>query len=123
VKPFLRAYLELIRFEFYVRRNNFRALRETVGECPVTEAAPSPDEIRQICQAIDLACSWYWKQVHCLQRSAATACLLKKRGAAAELVIGAQPMPFHSHAWVEIGGRVVNDKLSMTENYAVLDRC
>jgi hypothetical protein len=41
----------------------------------------------------------------------------------AELVIGAQHMPFRAHAWVEVQGRVVNDKSYTNEMYAVLDRC
>ena len=62
-------------------------------------------------------------EVLCLQRSAATACLLKGRGIHAEKVIGAQQMPFKAHAWVEVDGRVVNDKPYTPEMYAVLDRC
>ena len=41
----------------------------------------------------------------------------------AQMVIGSQQMPFRSHAWVEVEGRVVNDKPYMREMYAVLDRC
>jgi hypothetical protein len=52
-----------------------------------------------------------------------TACLLKQHGIAAQLVIGAQQMPFKAHAWVEVDGRVVNDKPYMSEIYAVLERC
>jgi len=32
-------------------------------------------------------------------------------------------MPFKAHAWVEVDGRVVNDKLYTPEMYGVLDRC
>jgi hypothetical protein len=39
------------------------------------------------------------------------------------MVIGAQQTPFIAHAWVEVDGRVVNDKAYMPEIYAVLDRC
>ena len=39
------------------------------------------------------------------------------------LIIGAQQMPFKAHAWVEVDGRVVNDKPYTSEIYAVLDRC
>jgi hypothetical protein len=77
----------------------------------------------KVCSAVDVACIWYWKQVLCLQRSAAAACLLRDNGVPAELVIGAQRMPFHAHAWVEVQGRVVNDKSYTNEMYAVLDRC
>jgi hypothetical protein len=39
------------------------------------------------------------------------------------MVIGAQLMPFRAHAWVEVDGRVVNDKPYAAEVYTVLDRC
>jgi hypothetical protein len=84
---------------------------------------PSPDAIEQTCAAVDMACIWYWKEALCLQRSAATACLLKRNGVPAQMVIGAQQMPFRAHAWVEVEGRVVNDKPYTPEMYAVLDRC
>jgi hypothetical protein len=61
--------------------------------------------------------------VLCLQRSAATACLLRRYCVEAHMVIGAQQMPFKAHAWVEVGGRVVNDKPYVAEMYSVLDRC
>jgi hypothetical protein len=39
------------------------------------------------------------------------------------MVIGTQRMPFQSHAWVEVDGRVVSDKTYLAELYVVLDRC
>ena len=85
--------------------------------------APIADGVERICAAVDMACIWYPKEVLCLQRSAATACLLKRYGIPAQMVIGAQQMPFRAHAWVEVDGRVVNDKPYTPEMYAVLDRC
>ena len=67
--------------------------------------------------------SLYWKRALCLQRSAATTCLLKRYGVPAHMVIGAQHTPFKSHAWVEVDERVVNDKPYISEVYAVLDKC
>jgi hypothetical protein len=119
----LRAYLKLVHFDLYLARGNFAAIYEKVRKYPVGKEAPAPDAVERICAAIDMACIWYWKEALCLQRSAATACLLKKYGVAAQLVIGAQQMPFNAHAWVEVDGRVVNDKLYTPEIYAVLDRC
>ena len=119
----LEAYLLLIRFDLYLARRNFPALYERVRSCPTGKRAEAADAIEQICSAMDMACIWYWKEALCLQRSAATACLLKRHGLPAQLVIGAQQMPFKAHAWVEADGRVVNDKPYMPEIYAVLDRC
>lgn len=119
----LRAYLKLIHFDFYLARGNFAALYDRVRNYPIGATAPAAGAVGQICSAVDMACIWYWKEALCLQRSAATACLLKKYGVPTQMVIGAQQMPFKAHAWVEVDGRVVNDKPYTPEMYAVLDRC
>jgi hypothetical protein len=119
---FIQAYFNLLLFEVYLRRSNFSRIHERVRRCPVGRS-PVPGAVPRVCQAMDMACIWYWREALCLQRSAALACLLKRYGVAAQLVIGAQQMPFRSHAWVEVDGRVVNDKAYVAEVYAVLDRC
>jgi hypothetical protein len=119
----LKAYLKLIEFDFHLAKKDFPALYARVRQCPVARHTTTNVSIKQICLAVDMACIWYWKEVLCLQRSAATACLLKRHGTAAHLVIGAQQMPFRAHAWVEVAGQVVNDKPYTSEIYAVLDRC
>jgi hypothetical protein len=119
----LQAYLKLIHFDLYLARGNFAALYEKVRRYPVGTNVPVADAVERICSAVDMACIWYWKEALCLQRSAATACLLKRYGVPARMVIGAQQMPFKAHAWVEVDGRVVNDKPYTPEMYAVLDRC
>ena len=118
----LKAYWKLVRFDFYLARGNFSALYEKVRNYPVKKQALGSEAVERICYAVDMACIWYWKEALCLQRSAATACLLKDYGVPAQLVIGAQQMPFKAHAWVEVDGRVENDKPYMHEMYAVLDR-
>jgi len=118
----LQAYLKLLHFHLYLVRGDFSALYERVRKSAVNQTTPIPDGVERICAAVDMACIWYWKEVLCLQRSAATACLLKRYGVPARMVIGAQQMPFRAHAWVEVDGRVVNDKPYTPEIYAVLDR-
>lgn len=118
-----KAYLKLIYFGLYLAPGNFAALYDKVRNYPVGPRTSDPDAVERINSAIDMACIWYWKEALCLQRSAATACLLKKYGVPAQMVIGAQQMPFRAHAWVEVDGRVVNDKPYTPEMYAVLDRC
>jgi hypothetical protein len=119
----LRAYLELVRVDLTLARGTFASLHGRVRTCPVSKKVERTDAVEKVCAAVDMASIWYWKQVLCLQRSAATACLLKRHGVPAQMMIGAQQMPFRSHAWVEVDGRVVNDKPYMREMYAVLDRC
>lgn len=119
----LRAYLKLLCFDLYLARGNFRRLHDRVKKFPLRRIQPPVGSVEKICAAVDMASIWYWKEALCLQRSAATACLLKQFGVPAQLVIGAQQMPFRAHAWVEVGGCVVNDKPYMREMYAVLDQC
>jgi hypothetical protein len=119
----LRAYLRLIRTETYLAKGNFAALYSKVRNYPIGRVTELPDATEKICAAVDMACIWYWKEVLCLQRSAATACLLKLHGVHAQMMIGAQQAPFKAHAWVEVDGRVVNDRPYMREIYAVLDEC
>ncbi|HYK05025.1 MAG TPA: lasso peptide biosynthesis B2 protein [Thermoanaerobaculia bacterium] len=62
-------------------------------------------------------------RARCLERSAATLVLLRLLGWPAEMVIGVQPRPFVAHAWVELGGRVLNDRQSVRHTYLALERC
>jgi len=119
----VKAYARLVQFDLYLARGNFKSLYEKVRDYPVVKKPRAPDTIERICYAVDMACIWYWKEALCLQRSAVTACLLKHHGVSAQLVIGVQQIPFKAHAWVEVDGRVVNDKPYMPEMYAVLVRC
>jgi hypothetical protein len=119
----LKAYWNLISFDLYLARRDFSALYDRVRSHPLNQTAQKPYPTEQICRAADTASIWYWKEVLCLQRSAATVCLLKDYGVPAEMVIGTQLMPVKLHAWVEVNGRVVNDKGYMREMYTVLDRC
>ena len=119
----LQAYLRLIQFDSYLARGDFEALYNKVRNFPIGKKPASLNSVERVCSAVDMACIWYWKEALCLQRSAATACLLKRHGVPAQLVIGAQQMPFKAHAWVEVDGCVVNDKPYTPEMYAVLDRC
>ena len=119
----LWAFLRLIYFDFYLARADFSTLYRKVHRSPIGGDVRSSKTPEKICHAVDIACIWYWKQVLCLQRSAVTACLLRKNGFAADLVIGIQNVPFKAHAWVELDGRIVNDKPYMHEIYAELDRC
>lgn len=118
-----QAYLTLLRFDLYLARGDFAGLHAKVRGCACAERQPGADTVRVVCSTVDKACIWYWKEVRCLQRSAATAYLMKRRGVPAQMVIGTQQIPFRAHAWVEVDGIVVNDKPYTREIYAVLDRC
>lgn len=119
-----QAYWELLRLEYFVLRKNFGGIHESVRTARLRNLCPEVMATEdQICHAIDVAAALYFKNLLCLQRSAATARLLKKYGFPAEMVIGVQQLPFLAHAWVEVAGRVVNDKPYMAEIYSVIARC
>src|ERR1700746_575783 len=119
----LQAYWKLMIFDWYLGRGDFAVLYQKVRDSRLGNRPDFPGLAEKVCAAVDMASIWYWKEVLCLQRSAATACLLKQYGVPARMVIGAQQMPFKAHAWVEVGGLVVNDKSYTPGMYAVLDRC
>jgi len=120
----IESWIILLRLEWVIRIQGLRRMHEIVRQQPVVETP-----IRNVpphallCRAMDYACVLYFKHVLCLQHSCATTLLLRRHGWKAEMVIGAQTVPLASHAWVEIGGAVVNDKPYMTEIYQVLERC
>lgn len=118
----IESWLLLLYFDCLMRFWGFDRIHTAVREQSVSPAEKR-DESASLCRAIDFACVFYFKRVLCLQRSAATAVLLRRHGWSAQLVIGAQLLPFQSHAWVEIGGCVVNDKPYIEEIFQVLERC
>jgi Transglutaminase-like superfamily len=118
------GWMILLQLEWIMRVQGLTKMHEIVRRQPVVEARSQdvvPHEL--VCRAMDFACVLYFKHVLCLQHSSATTVLLRRHGWNAEMVIGAQIVPLASHAWVEIGGVVVNDKPYMAEIYQVLDRC
>jgi hypothetical protein len=119
----LKASFHLVCFDLLLADGKFLKLYDKVRNYPTEEHAGIPNTIERIYDAINLASILYWKEIFCLQRSAATTCLLRDHGVPAQMVIGAQHLPFKAHAWVEVKDRVVSDKPYMHDIYAVLDRC
>lgn len=118
------SYLLLVQIDLIMRFGDLQSIHTLVrsSEIRATEV-PRRSSIVDLCRSIDLACVFYIKKVLCLQRSAATTLLLRRYGHKAEMVIGAQMLPFKSHAWVEVDGAIVNDKPYMLDIYHVLERC
>src|SRR5262245_58965223 len=117
------AYRELLILEYPLRRRDFSRIYDRVRRTALGIGREGKLNATEICQAVDLAAVFYFRKVLCLQRSAATVCLLKKYGFAAQLVIGVQQLPFAAHSWVELDGAVVNDKSYISDIYSVLERC
>jgi hypothetical protein len=114
------AWMALVAFDA-ARLAGFARIHGFVRRIPVRRvAAPMP--VDDVVWAVDEACVWYVKRCPCLQRSVVATWLLRRAGAPAELVIGYRPIPFESHAWVEIDAVVVNDRPQYQKAFQVLDR-
>jgi hypothetical protein len=59
----------------------------------------------------------------CVARATFLWWLLRRRGVAAEVVIGSRRLDgrFEAHAWVEVGGAVVDDAPDIRERFAAFD--
>jgi hypothetical protein len=117
-----RAFLGLAAVDIIIKLRGFPSLHQLVKRWPVSGKSIPGRNAEQICQAVEKACTYYFKTSLCLQRSAITTCLLRKHGIHAEMVIGCKVMPYRGHAWVEVEGKVVNDRPSVQQFYQVLDR-
>lgn len=119
----VESWFLLLHFERIMRFRGFGEIYRIIRQ---QQVRPLDSNARvssaQLCRAVDYACVFYFKRVLCLQRSAATTILLRRHGWSVEMVIGAQMLPFKTHAWCEIGGSVINDKPYMPDIYAVLER-
>lgn len=119
----LRAYIALIGHDLFMAHHDFASLALRVKGVPLQPDAGQATTTELITFALDFACCFYPKQTLCLQRSAVLVKLLRHNGIPAQMVIGAQKIPFKAHAWVEVDGQIINDRLASRERFLVLEVC
>jgi hypothetical protein len=119
----VEVLIRLTRHDLFMLSHSFEALHRQVREYPTRGTQRDAAQFEQLRRAVDIACALYPKRVLCLQRSAVLVKVLRRRGVAAKMVIGAQKLPFKAHAWVEVDGRVINDRLVSRELFLVLEVC
>lgn len=119
----IEALVLLVRTELRLKWSRDRALHEILSMTSSRDAKKSQHSAQRINDAVNIACALWFRAVLCLQRSVALVILLRRNGYPAELVIGAQILPFRSHAWVELHGQVMNDKPYVGDLYRELERC
>jgi hypothetical protein len=115
------AYLRLLFYDA-IAATGFSKSYQFVRRCKRTSRTPRADAIERVVWAVEEACVWYYKRAFCLQRSAVCTWMLRRQGVPAELVVGFRPVPIDSHAWVEVEGKVVNDRPQYQKFFRVLDR-
>jgi prolyl oligopeptidase len=120
---FLRALSALFAYDVLSKLFDFQTMYKMVRRWSVARGSADQSSVDRVCRAVNYACVWYPKQVLCLQCSFVTTYLLRKQGVPAQMVLGAQKLPFKAHAWVEVHGRAVNERSNVQETYAVWDRC
>src|SRR6266851_7702361 len=120
---FCKALIGLAAFDLLLLVRNFAALHRIVRNWKLGGRKAPPDTTIRVCDAVNHACSWYPKRALCLQRSAVTTCLLRNCGVPAQMVIGAQKLPFKAHAWVEVNKHAVNERSDVQAIYGVWERC
>jgi hypothetical protein len=119
---YFRLIKELFRYDAVRAMRGFQGVRGRLPPRVSRGQSISPELEAAVCEALVNVVPFYWKRVLCLQRSVVTARVLRTYGARADVVIGYRLAPFLSHAWVEVGGRVVNDSPSYQRRLQVLER-
>lgn len=99
-------------------------LSARLGAPPAPCSAAAAIEGRRIGRLVNkVGGRWPWR-ANCLRRSLVVWWLLRRKGIAADLRIGVRPtgaVP-DFHAWVEVGGSVVNDRADIKDEFSAFDR-
>jgi hypothetical protein len=119
---FAQALFLLLAYDILSTLCRFQTIYSMVRGWKVDSKTDGSGVIDSVCMAVNYACVWYPKQALCLQRSFVITYLLRKHGVAAQMIVGAQKLPFKAHAWVEVDGRAVNERSNVQATYAVWDR-
>jgi len=113
---FLAYFGALMRFSWLPN------IYDTVGRISIRKRAARFENTVRTRHSVDQAALVFNKQTWCLQLSATYVCMLRRQGVPAELVIGVRTYPFQAHAWVELDGYILNDRLDYVSQFLVLDR-
>jgi transglutaminase superfamily protein len=120
---FWKALFGLLAFDLLGLGRNFRRMHELVSHWNAAPRIATQDVVSRVCASVNRACVWYPKRVLCLQRSLVTTCLLRSYGVKAQMVMGAQKLPFKAHAWTEVNGYAINEHTDVQKRYGVWERC
>lgn len=118
----VQAFWDLIVFDLLTVAAGFPRICARVRAARINDRITDCRTIERVCNAVDIACCFYFKQVYCMHRSFVAVRLLRKVGVHANLVIGSRPVPFIAHAWVEVDGHVVNDTQGYKKRLIELER-
>lgn len=117
-----RTLATVARVDIAMRTGGLPRLLDMLAAHPPREPEIEPERAWHLIDAARRATAFYVRKSWCLQRSMVVASTLRRHGVPAQVVIGVVPIPFAAHAWVELGGHLVNDLPSNVSAYAEIDR-
>jgi hypothetical protein len=118
----IKAFCALLLFDLTGLAEDFVFMQDFISRWTARPDSPPADAVEKVCYAVNHACVWYPKRVLCLQRSAVTTCLMRDCGVPAQMVLGAQKMPFKAHAWTEVNCKPINERRDVQKFYLVWER-
>lgn len=121
---FLAAWFGLVVADLVLGLFGFHRFHAFLSRVPVR--GPERNSVAlatALARVVDRAAAFYFKRAWCLQRSAVAMALLRLHGVPAKLAIGIHRVPFQAHAWVELRGRVINDRPWLPEAFTVIESC
>ena len=126
----LRAIVYIPLTMMGLRAMGFRRWKELVEHCLLGMSHPRALELTAqfetaacVTRAVRSAELHGPNEPNCLERSMVLWWLLRQEGIEGELHVGARKTEsrFEAHAWVELGGRVINDSIDVHRHYARFD--
>jgi hypothetical protein len=121
---FVAAWFGLVVADLVLGLSGFHRFHAFLSRVPVR--GPQRNSVAlatALARVVDRAAAFYCKRAWCLQRSAVAMALLRLHGVPAKLAIGIHRVPFQAHAWVELRGRVINDRPWLPEAFTVIESC
>ena len=76
-----------------------------------------PELTAKVCRRLALAAVFYPGRARCLEQSLALYVLLRRRAVPVRLRLGVQPYPFNAHAWVELNGAPLNERVETVRQF------
>ncbi|MBF0246248.1 MAG: lasso peptide biosynthesis B2 protein [Planctomycetes bacterium] len=120
---FCRAWLWLLVLRAFLRLRGMRsACRLLSGRQRVSRRAPVGMDAERLERLVERAARLQWPRPGCLARSLVLWHLAALEGIESELLIGVEAGGRAAHAWVECGGRVLNDAPDVRERFTAFSR-
>ena len=118
--PLVHALLALSGY-----RRLVRFIQEKISVRPSKEPLTQDEKIQRASATaliVSIAAAYGLYRASCLRRSLVLLILLRRQGISAQLCFGARrnTQALEAHAWVEVDGVVVNDRLDISQQFAPL---